>query len=47
LRAGESFGIICARDQVSKMERVIQHNDGRAEVVTELEDAVYLAVIKK
>jgi hypothetical protein len=28
------------------MERVIQHNDGRAEVVREREGAVYLAVIK-
>ncbi len=28
------------------MERVIRHNDGKAEVVSEREDAVYLAVIK-
>jgi hypothetical protein len=28
------------------MERVIQHNDGKAEVLNEVEDGVYMAVIK-
>lgn len=46
LRSGESFGIICSSDQVSKMERVIEHNGGRGETVETTSDALFIRVIK-
>jgi hypothetical protein len=46
MRSGESFGIVCTKEQQNKMERVIDHNGGGAEIVKIREDAVYVSVIK-
>jgi hypothetical protein len=46
LQSGESFGIICTREQVSRMERVLDHNGGKAEILKATNDSVYLTVVK-
>jgi hypothetical protein len=46
LRRGEIFGIICSVDQLLKMERVVHHNGGRAEVLLKQGDALYVKVLK-
>jgi hypothetical protein len=46
LRPGETFGIICSGDQLDKLERVIRHNGGKAEVLQEKGGDVYVTVVK-
>jgi len=46
IRAGESFKIICAPDQLEKMQRVIAHNGGADKIEKTEPDAVYLIVQK-
>lgn len=44
MHAGEAFKIICGPDQLERMQRVIGHNGGAAEIERTDRDAVYLVV---
>ncbi|MHC1742132.1 MAG: hypothetical protein AB9873_03755 [Syntrophobacteraceae bacterium] len=46
IRADESFKIICGREQLERMKRVIAHNGGVEEIEREEGDAVYLVIRK-
>ncbi len=46
VRADETFRIICTREQLDRMKRVISHNGGVEEIEREEADAVYLLIRK-
>ncbi|HOV86413.1 MAG TPA: hypothetical protein PLM79_08625 [Syntrophobacteraceae bacterium] len=46
LREGNSFGIICAHEQLDRMLKVIRHNGGSGSIQRRGRDAVYVRVSK-
>ena len=47
LRPGESFGFICAHDQVEKMLKVVAHHGGELRIEKDESGGVYAKVVKR
>lgn len=46
MRPGQGFGAICEPEQVSRMKRVIEHNEGELRASETRDDGVYLTICK-